>query len=78
MREPKQIGSSTVGESIFIDDGAGATMHDSGTLLSHRRRQLTKDNFGRSQVRVPGLIEGVEERRVLVVTTANKQGFTQV
>ena len=26
MREPKQIGSSTVGELIFIDDGAGATM----------------------------------------------------
>ena len=26
MREPKQIGSSTVGELIFIDEGAGATM----------------------------------------------------
>ena len=26
MREPKQIGSSTTGESIFIDDEAGATM----------------------------------------------------
>ena len=37
-----------------------------------------KDNFGRSQVRVPGLIEGGENLRVLLVTTVDKQGFTQV
>ena len=43
-----------------------------------RAAGVTKDNFGRSKIRVPGLIEGGEERRVLVLTTADKQEFTQV
>ena len=39
---------------------------------------MSRSNLGRSQVRVPGLTEGGEDWRVLVVTMADKQGFTQV
>ena len=41
-KEPKRMGSRVVQTSIFIADGAGATMIPTLDNLSHRRRQLTR------------------------------------
>ena len=41
LKEPKRMGSRVVQTSIFIADGAGATMFPT-LVRSHRRRQLTR------------------------------------